>query len=106
MNFQLALFLLLISPLSLLADDPAIRVAVFEGEGMGQSFAQLIESLGGEGDRKIQVSRITPAEIQSGKLAEVDVLVHPGGSGSKQGKALWGKGRTAVRDFVDEGAAR
>ena len=103
MNLKLLLFLLLVSPLSLLAEDPSIRVAVFEGEGVGASSEQLIESLQAEKVQKIQVSRITPEEIQSGKLAEFDVLVHPGGSGGKQGRALGEKGREAVRDFVEEG---
>lgn len=103
MDFKLNFLLLLVSPLALLADDSSIRVAVFEGDGVGQSCEQLIASLQAEGSEKFKVSRVAPEEIQGGKLAEFDVLAHPGGSGSKQGNALGEKGREAVRQFVEEG---
>ncbi|MDB4662390.1 BPL-N domain-containing protein [Verrucomicrobiales bacterium] len=36
-------------------------------------------------------------------MAKVDVLIQPGGSGGKQGRALEESGRKAVRDFVRGG---
>ncbi len=47
--------------------------------------------------------RVTADEIRRGTLADVDVLIHPGGSGSKQGQALGEQGRIAVREYVAAG---
>jgi len=85
-------------------DDAAVRVAVFQAEeGVGASTEKLIAALEEPGDLKLDIIRITAEEIRAGKLLDVDVLVHPGGSGSKQGRALEEKGRKAVRQFVREG---
>ncbi|MEL6105504.1 MAG: BPL-N domain-containing protein [Planctomycetota bacterium] len=81
------------------AEEP-LRVAVFKGDGVGQSVVDLLEVLGESG---LGVSRITAEQIRSGALSEFDVLVHPGGSGSKQGKALGEAGRQTVRQFVKDG---
>ena len=104
MNLKLHLFLFLVSPLAVPADDLPIRVAVFKAEGTGTSSEKLLASFKKAKSRvSFQVSRISPEEIQGGKLAEFDVIVHPGGSGSKQARALGETGRRAVRDFVREG---
>lgn len=84
------------------ADEP-IEVAVFEGNGVGPSVEQLIEALQMDYDRKITVRRITADAIRAGELSNVNVVVHPGGSGSRQGKALGEEGRKAVRSFVRDG---
>lgn len=97
------LCVLLLTPATSLAAGPPVRVAVFDGPGVGASSKSLIAALEDAKGRRFQVSRITPEQIQSGKLAEVDVLVHPGGSGGKQGNALGEGGRKAVRDFVRKG---
>ena len=55
------------------------------------------------GAGQFEISRLTAEEIRSGKLADVDVLIHPGGSGSKQGNALGEQGRLAVREYVNQG---
>lgn len=95
-------FLIYAFSLLLCLGGESVHVAVFKGGGVGKSYQQLIDSLEKEGDR-FTVSRITPEEIRAGKLSKVDVLVHPGGSGSGQGKALEKKGREAVREFVKKG---
>lgn len=95
--------LLLLLPISLLAQEKPVRVAVFDGDGVGPSAIPLIAAIEKAKEHPFQITRITAAEIQSGKLAEVDVLVHPGGSGGGQGKALGENGRKAVRDFVNQG---
>jgi len=86
------LLLALFVPALIFAEDQAIRVAVFKGEGVGPNYKQLIESLEQE-KKTFQVSRITTAEILEGKLANIDVIVHPGGSGGGQGRNLGEKGR-------------
>ncbi|BCX48676.1 biofilm PGA synthesis protein PgaB [Haloferula helveola] len=85
------------------ADAPAIRVAVLQGEGVGQSSAKVVATMRNAKDGGFQVSRITAKEIREGKLGEVDVLIHPGGSGGKQAKSLGKSGRESVRAFVREG---
>ncbi len=90
-------------PIGLLAEEKPIRVAIFDGVGVGPSALPLIAAIEEAKDHPFQVSRITAPEIQAGKLADVDVLVHPGGSGGGQGKALGENGRKAVREFVHRG---
>lgn len=102
-NTRLALLLLLVMPLGLRAEEKPIRVAIFDGAGVGPSAIRLIAAIQEAKDHPFQIYRITAAEIQGDKLAEVDVLVHPGGSGGGQGKALGENGRKAVRDFVHAG---
>ncbi|WP_459557961.1 BPL-N domain-containing protein [Lacunimicrobium album] len=46
---------------------------------------------------------ITPEEIQEGRLKAFDVLIVPGGSGSKQAEMLGETGRENIRTFVKEG---
>jgi hypothetical protein len=79
----------------------AIRVAVYKGEGASQSRDEVIEVL-----RKragFDVHDITVDEIKAGKLAQFDVVIHPGGSGGGQGKALGEEGRAAERKFIEGG---
>lgn len=88
------------------ADDAArpIRIAVYEGPGAGPSRNDLITVLGAEkGAAAWQVSPLSPEAIREGKLKEFDVLIHPGGSGGGQGRALEAPGREAVREFVRKG---
>lgn len=50
-----------------------------------------------------QSTIVSPAEIRDGALQNYDVLICPGGSGSRQAKELKEEGRTAVRKFVRNG---
>ncbi len=100
---RLTLLFLLFIPMGLFAAEKPIRVAIFDGDGVGPSALPLIAAIEEAKEHPFHISRITAAEIQSGKLADVDVLVHPGGSGGGQGKALGETGRKAVRDFVHRG---
>jgi hypothetical protein len=47
--------------------------------------------------------RLQAADIRDGALANFDVLIQPGGSGSKQAKTLEQQGRDNIRKFVDQG---
>ncbi|QDV20176.1 hypothetical protein Pan153_48480 [Gimesia panareensis] len=94
-------------PLSVQADERVsdtklVRVAVFDypdKESSGpRNLKQFLTPANGF---KYQVVR--PAEIRSGVLKDFDVLIMPGGSGSKQSKALEPEGRKAVRQFVRNG---
>lgn len=97
------LVLVLIAGLPAYGDDVPVRVAVFQGDGVGSSSENLITALKSAPAGKFEIVRLTAKEIRSGKLADVDVLVQPGGSGSKQGKALGEQGRQAIRKYVSEG---
>jgi glutamine amidotransferase-like uncharacterized protein len=102
MKLRVLLLLLISSPV-VLADDAPVRVAIFQGAGVGPSSEQLVAALQAPRNCSSRVFRITPEEILAGGLSEVDVLVHPGGSGSGQGKALGEPGRVAIREFVNNG---
>lgn len=77
-----------------------VRVAVFEDQGapeakvLGQALAE---------DSGLEVETLKAEDIRSGALDRFDVLIHPGGSGGKQGKALGEEGREKVRSFVKRG---
>ena len=79
-----------------------VRIAVYDhsgGEATGpKNLAKILTPENG-----FQMQTIAPEQIQSGGLAGFDVLVMPGGSGSKQSQMLKESGRNAVREFVDQG---
>ncbi|MBT3891043.1 MAG: biofilm PGA synthesis protein PgaB [Planctomycetaceae bacterium] len=85
------------------ASAAPIKVAVFEGDGVGKSCTNLLTILDNSSKIQLEVSRVTTADIVAGKLDEFDVLIHPGGSGSKQGNDLGEDGRQQVRQFVSQG---
>lgn len=97
------LVLLLIAAAPACAAAAPIRVAVFEGPGVGASSKKLVGTLTDSPDGTFEVTRITAEQIKTHGLDETDVLVHPGGSASGQGKALGDAGREAVRRFIRAG---
>jgi N-formylglutamate amidohydrolase/glutamine amidotransferase-like uncharacterized protein len=80
--------------------DP-VRVGVYRDVGAGRSMTALQRALG-QFDG-VAVQNLKADDIRAGKLADIDVLIHPGGSGSKQGKHLGEVGREEIRDFLREG---
>lgn len=54
-------------------------------------------------DRGFSAERITSEEIRRGRLDGFDVLIMPGGSGSKQAERLQASGREKIREFVRSG---
>jgi glutamine amidotransferase-like uncharacterized protein len=89
--------------LTSVASAAPIKVAVFEGDGVGKSCTNLLTVLDNSSKIQLKVSRVTTADILAGKLDGFDVLIHPGGSGSKQGNDLGEDGRQQVRQFVNQG---
>ena len=53
--------------------------------------------------RRNSNSERTAQDIRGGTLKEMDVLVQPGGSGSKQAAALGTEGCDAIKTFVNDG---
>lgn len=80
-----------------------VHVAVFQGAGVGPSSEDLLSTLEDSENIELAVRRISAEGIRAGELSEFDVLIHPGGSGSKQGKALGERGRESVVQFVRDG---
>lgn len=79
-----------------------INVAVFNGSGVSATcVVETYEAL--KIDTGIAPSIISAAEIASGKLEEYDVVIFPGGSGSKEFNNLGQIAAEEVRHFVESG---
>ena len=54
-------------------------------------------------EKGFEVQRVDPASIRAGVLTNLNVLIMPGGSGSKQATNLETSGREAIQQFVKNG---
>ncbi|MDV6030305.1 MAG: hypothetical protein F9B45_09395 [Phycisphaera sp. RhM] len=85
-----------------LAPQPArgvTTVALFDDSGANE--ANVMKVLEGRPD--LLVRQVGRYDMRPGVLDQFDVLVFPGGSGSKQGKAIGPAGRDHVRQFIRNG---
>jgi hypothetical protein len=82
-------------------DPDATNVGMYVGDGTSRSKANVIRIL--ESHPGLKVHEITAEDIRSGKLEGCQVVIHPGGSGSRQARALGEEGRARVREFIDSG---
>ena len=78
-----------------------LSVGVFDGAGTGPS-REALEAVLGRDDR-LDVLAIGPMDITPQGLQPFDAIVFPGGSGSKQARALGESGREVVRAYVRRG---
>jgi glutamine amidotransferase-like uncharacterized protein len=88
----------------LLADpnsEDKLQVALFDGAGTGPSSFALMDVIDEASDLALQ--QVGPSEMRAEVLDQFDVVVFPGGSGSKQGKAIGESGQAAVRKFIESG---
>jgi hypothetical protein len=83
------------------ANGPEIRIGIYRGAGAGGSRDNLMRTL--QKQPKFKVVDLTVDDIRRGAWANCQVLIHPGGSGGSQGKALGEAGREKVREFVKQG---
>lgn len=76
------------------------RVAVYDGSGAGSPvpFEKLLAA-----EKDVTVCPVHPSDILDGALDQFDVVVFPGGSGSKQAAGLGREGRETVGRFVRKG---
>jgi predicted deacylase/glutamine amidotransferase-like uncharacterized protein len=83
-------------------DSESIRVALYDSKGASPNgVTSLYRVL--DDAAEIAVLRVGPADMNSECLKPFDVVMFPGGSGGKQGRAIGEPGRKAVRDFVKRG---
>jgi putative intracellular protease/amidase len=76
-------------------------VALYDAGGTGgQGTVSVARILGRAG---MHVVPVGAEEIAAGSLADFDVVIFPGGSGSKQAAAIGERGREQVRQFVERG---
>ncbi|QDU83077.1 Succinylglutamate desuccinylase / Aspartoacylase family protein [Planctomycetes bacterium Pla163] len=88
------------------ADPDETLVALYASAGVGgvgpDRLEELLEAAGPD-DGRFEVRRVCASDIRAGVLAEFDVVVFPGGSGSAQANSIGADGRDAVRAFVEGG---
>src|SRR6186997_1779560 len=65
---------------------PTVRVAVYQDAGVSDKVADLIELL--RTHSELTVSKVRGADIRGGTLDHFDVVLFPGGSGSKEAASL------------------
>jgi len=78
-----------------------IRVAVYAGEGAVLGLDAVLKALAHQPE--FAVHEVKGEAIRQGHLARYDVLIMPGGSGSKEAKGLGEKGREQIKEFVRKG---
>ena len=86
------------------AKAPPIRVACFDVAGSGDSgisARNMRKCLDPSPDFTFQTA--TADDIRRNALSKIDVLICPGGSGSKQADTLSAEGCRAIRQFVQNG---
>ena len=87
-----------------MADSPStpIRVAVYDhSDGSANGPKNLAKILVPKAGFAMKV--VTPQDIRDGVLKDYDVLIMPGGSGSKQSAMLEETGRENVKKYVESG---
>lgn len=93
------------NPPNLFAPPTAVRplkIAIYDGPGSGETgivnVTRRAEQL-----RGAKVTALKPDEVGTRDLAEFDVIIFSGGSGSAQARAIGDNGRKNVRQFVERG---
>jgi len=79
-----------------------VRVGLYQAAGV-HPVAFAAEKALLERSAGFRCTVMTPSEVSRGALAEQDVAVFMGGSGTAQGRALGDAGKQAVKDFVRGG---
>jgi len=79
-----------------------VSVAIYNGTGTGDTTLDRVEGVLRRQGLTV-VEPVGPGDIGEGALKQFDVVIFPGGSGSKQAKAIGESGRRRVRRFVEAG---
>ncbi len=79
-----------------------LRIAIYDGGGAGGSGIRQLELIFRKTKGAV-IRRVGPPEIRAGVLKSFDLVVFPGGSGSKQAAALEKSGKEEIQEFVEKG---
>jgi len=109
-NASVLLFLILIGPLvarAATSEDTAasstpIHVALYADQGAAKQGSKHVKRCLAT-EHGFTYELVSARQIRDGALDQFDVVIHPGGSGSKQAEALGDEGREKVRNFVAAG---
>jgi glutamine amidotransferase-like uncharacterized protein len=101
-TFCYALAATLLAASGLQAAPKSIRVAIFSDAGVTKAGIKQVEGCLPESEG-FEVKPVNAAQIRDGALKDFDVLIHGGGSASKQGEMLGEEGRDAVKQFINGG---
>lgn len=82
--------------------DRSVSVAVYDGPGTGTSGVTNLKAIF-EADPSTQFAFVGPEDFEPDVLQQFDLVIFPGGSGSRQGKALGEQRRQHVKDFLHDG---
>jgi len=90
------------------AESPQTRVAIYDaggtgGKGVGNLTRILEQIPDSDSVPEFIVHHVGPPDIQAGVLNQFDVVIFPGGSGSKEAAAIGRQGRKAISQFVESG---
>jgi glutamine amidotransferase-like uncharacterized protein/predicted deacylase len=78
------------------------RIAIYDAPGTaGPGIPKLHEHF--HRQTSVQLIRVSPADIANGILAQFQLVIFSGGSGSGQSKSLGEAGRKEVRDYIRNG---
>ena len=103
MKILLLASIALFSLQTLCGDDSPIRVAIYTGPGAGGPGPEALKETLSSKPTQFTPRFIGPEEVRAGILDEIDVVVFPGGSGSRQAEGLGTDGCERVRKFVNAG---
>lgn len=83
-------------------DEQVIRVGLYDDLGTGKNGVKNLTQLLGK-NSEVKFVHIGGQDCSAEVLKQFDMVLFPGGSGSKQARSLGEGGRAAVRGFVKEG---
>ncbi|MEC7861321.1 MAG: succinylglutamate desuccinylase/aspartoacylase family protein [Verrucomicrobiota bacterium] len=78
-----------------------LKIAVYDAGGVGGTGPNSLDKVFAE--TKTHLRRVGAVDIRSSTLNQFDLVIFPGGSGSKQAAALGSDGRKLFKKFIDGG---
>ena len=78
-----------------------LKIAVYDAGGVGGTGPNSLDKVFAE--TKTHLRRVGAVDIRSSTLSQFDLVIFPGGSGSKQAAALRSDGRQIVKKFIEGG---
>lgn len=103
--WQLAAAVVLLGLVAARAETPPnvnLRVALYADDGAAAAGSPQIKALLVL-EHGFSLELVSAEDIREGCLDRFDVLIQPGGRGSKQAETLGPEGRAAIRRFVEQG---